>query len=59
MAKRSSARTAGRGAPAQLAFKLEAVLVNGNVLFVLHDEPLALQHARTAIHQRLITAAAQ
>jgi len=43
----------GDDEPAQVAFELDAYGMMGNVGFVLHDEPLYLEHARAAIHRRL------
>ena len=39
--------------PAQVAFELDAYGMMGNVGFVLHDEPVYLDHARAAINRRL------
>jgi AcrR family transcriptional regulator len=39
--------------PSQLAFELDAYGLMGNTGFVLHDDPAYLEHARTAIRQRL------
>jgi len=43
----------GDDEPAHVAFELDAYGMMGNVGFVLHDEPLYLEHARAAIHRRL------
>ena len=39
--------------PAQLAFELDAYGLMGNTSFVLHDDPVFLEHARSAIKRRL------
>lgn len=42
--------------PEQLAFELDAFLLMANMSYVLHDDPLALQRARTAISARIARA---
>jgi AcrR family transcriptional regulator len=42
--------------PAQLAFELDAYLLMANMAYLLHNDPLTLQRARTAIQARLETA---
>jgi AcrR family transcriptional regulator len=39
--------------PAQLAFELDAYLLMANMAYLLHNDPLTLQRARTAIEVRL------
>ena len=39
--------------PAQLAFELDAYLLMANMAYVLHNDPLPLQRARTAVQTRL------
>src|SRR5262245_10515341 len=39
--------------PVQLAFELEAYLLMGNSAFLLNDDPIPLEQARTAIRNRL------
>jgi AcrR family transcriptional regulator len=44
--------------PAQLAFELDAFVAFANRIYMLHDDPQALERARVAIRRRLTAAAA-
>jgi AcrR family transcriptional regulator len=39
--------------PAQLAFELDAFLLMANAAFLLYNDPVAIQRARSAIHARI------
>ena len=43
--------------PAQLAFELTSYMLTGNTAFVMHDDPVYLEHARLAVNRRLDQAA--
>jgi len=57
-AAQGSGSLSKREDPAQLAFELDAYGLMGNTSFVLHGDPVYLEHARSAIRRRLGEAAA-